>query len=80
MPARPAGRSTTPLAQKHAAVDERQTVIAALVEQGVDPKTAAVQAPNNPTKLLNSKARRIAGIAPWSSSCVPMHRLRRSPN
>lgn len=33
------------LAAKFAALDERKTIIAGLVEQGMDPKAAAAQAP-----------------------------------
>jgi len=44
------------LAAKFAALDERKTVIAGLVEQGVDPKAAAAQAPKVPTKPAIQKA------------------------
>lgn len=44
------------LAAKFAALDERKAVIAGLVEQGVDPKTAAAQAPKVPTKPAIQKA------------------------
>ncbi len=44
------------LAAKFAALDERRATIAALVEQGVDPKAAAAQAPRIPTKPAIQKA------------------------
>ena len=44
------------LAAKFAALDERKAVIAGLVEQGVDPKAAAAQAPKIPTKPTIQKA------------------------
>lgn len=62
------------LAAKFAALNERQAVVAALVEQGVDPKVAAAQAPKVPTKPAVQKALNevkgddrlgIDGACPW---------------
>ncbi|AGB27271.1 transposase (plasmid) [Mycobacterium sp. JS623] len=44
------------LAAKFAALDARQATITTLVEQGVDPKVAATQAPKIPTKPAIQKA------------------------
>lgn len=44
------------LGVKFAALDERKTVIVGLVEQGLDPKAAAAQAPKIPTKPAIQKA------------------------
>jgi putative transposase len=62
------------LAQKYAALDTRQAVITALVEQGVELKTAAAQAPKIPTKPAIQKALNqskcddrigVDGVCPW---------------
>jgi len=62
------------LAAKFAALDERKTVITGLVEQGMDPKAAAAQAPKVPTKPAIQKAlnetkgddrRDVDGDCPW---------------
>lgn len=62
------------LAQKFAALDERQAFITAAVEQGMDPKTAAAQAPKIPGKPTIQKALNqvkgddrigVDGLCPW---------------
>jgi putative transposase len=65
------------LGAKFAALDERRAVIATLVEQGMDPKAAAAQAPKIPTKPAIQKALNqtkgddrtgVAGDCPWFHS------------